>query len=223
MPDWESKVTERLGGLRLACAKRDEIIAEFAGHLEDVHANFLRQGIDAEEAATRSWSEFPNARGFVRRIERAKQGDEEMNNRVLQFWIPALITSLIGTCLLTFMVEVLRMRPIVLAAAQGVSATIYLPWLLTLPVLGYLGAAISRHQGGTLRASIVSATFLALIYFALPWLILPVAIAVDRHTPGMVPLAWFMLNWAVLPGVALSIGALPAAFFGRERKQQVAA
>lgn len=211
MPDFERELRHRLGRLRLSPQAEEEVISELAGHLDDAYQNFMGQGIGAEEAANRAWSGFPNARGFVRRIERAKQGADEMNNRILQLWLPALVTSLIGTCLLEFMVEVLRMRPIVIAVAAQTSVTIYLPWLLALPVVGYLGAAISRRQGGTIRTGLVAAAFLALIYFALPWLFVPIAMLVDHSTPPMVPFIWFLLNWAILPGLALLIGALPAA------------
>lgn len=94
--------------------------------------------------------------------------------------------------------------------------TIYLPWLLTLPFLGFLGAAMSRRQGGTVRASILAAIFLSLIYFALPWLFVPVAMLVDHNTPRMTQVGWFFLNWAILPGLALLIGALPAALVARK-------
>ena len=215
MPDWEQLLKERLAGLKLAPAVQEEVIAEFAGHLEDAYEGFLRQGIGVEEAANRAWSEFSNGRKLARRIQRAKQGEDEMNTRFLRFWLPALVTSLIGTGLLAFMEEVLGIRPIILRVASEGSMTIYLPWLLTLPVFGFVGAYWSRHAGGATGASILAGIFPALIYLALPFPLWPLALVVDPRTPTMavVGLFWCLLNWAVLPCLALLVGALPVALF----------
>lgn len=211
MPEFERELRQRLGRLRLSPQAEVEVISELAEHLEDAYNSHLATGIISEEAEMRTLREIPDGRKLARKIQDAKRGEENMNNRILQFWLPALVTSLIGTCLLEFMVEVLRMRPIVIAVAAQASVTIYLPWLLALPVLGYLGATISRRQGSTIRIGLVAATFLALIYFALPWLFVPIAMLVDHNTPRMTQVGWFFLNWAILPGLALLLGALPAA------------
>jgi hypothetical protein len=211
VPDWEQSVRERLGELHLAPQVEDEIVAELAGHLEDTHGNFLEQGIGDEEAREQTSREISDGRELARKIHRAKQGEENMSNRARQFWLPALMTSLIGTGLLAVMQQ-WGIRPIVLRAPLESPATFYLPWLFALPFLGFLGAAWSRREGGTIRTRIIAGIFLSLIYFAVPWLFVPMAIVVDHETPHLVPFVWFLLNWAVVPCIALLIGALPAAF-----------
>lgn len=215
MPDWERQLKESLVGLELAPVVQEEVIAELAGHLEDAYEGFLRQGIDTEKAANRAWSEFSMDRKLARRIERAKQGEDEMNDRTRQFWFPALVTSLIGTGLLAFMVDALRLTPSVVPIFSVSSMTIYLPWLLSLPVLGFFGAAMSRREGGTIRTRIVAGVFLSLIYFIVPFMFWPIALVVDHRVPtiGVLGLAWFLMNWAVVPCLALLLGALPAALF----------
>jgi hypothetical protein len=222
VPDWEQSVRERLGKLQLAPQVEDEIVAELTGHLEDAHENFLKQGIDEEKAREQTSREISDGRRLARKIHRAKQGDEEMNNRVKQFWLPALATSLLGTGLLAIL-QFAGLRPIILYTPVADFTTLYFPWLLSLPFFGFLGAYLSRRAGGAIGTRLIAGIFLSMIYFCVPWLFVPIAMLVDHETPRMVPFTWFLLNWAVLPGLALLIGALPAAFFGRERKQQVAA
>lgn len=223
MPDFEKALKSRLGRLKLAPQVGEEVFAELSDHLEDAYKFHLAAGIDSEDAEMRALREIPAGRELARKIQRAKRGDEQMNNRIRQFWLPALVTSLIGTGLLAFMIEALRLTPRVLPVSSESSMTIYLPWLLALPFLGFLGAAMSRRAGGAIPTRILAAIFLSLIYFALPWLFVPVAMLVDHNTPRMTQVGWFFLNWAILPGLALLLGALPATFIGRERKQQILA
>lgn len=46
MPDWQELVRQRLAGLALDPAERDEIRAELAAHLEDAYEAMLRDGIN---------------------------------------------------------------------------------------------------------------------------------------------------------------------------------
>lgn len=208
--------------MRLGAEQQEEIITELAAHLEDAYESSLKQGTSAEKAEEEAWREVSSGRKLARKIRRAKQGEDEMNNRTKQVWMPALVTSLVGTGLLAFFQQ-LGMRPIVLQVPSEIIVTLYLPWLLSLPLLGFLGASWSRREGAAIRTRIIAGTFLSLIYFAVPWLILPVALIVDPHTPKMVPFAWFLLNWAVLPCLALLVGALPATFIGVARQPRTAA
>jgi hypothetical protein len=98
---------------------------------------------------------------------------------------------------------------------------IYLPWLAILPIIGAIGAYLSRLANGNLKTRLAAASFPALVLFALfcpgiavtavfahhlNWHVLPVAFA------GMV------FSWVVLPGVALTLGALP--FLGSPQLQE---
>lgn len=217
MPDWEQQLKERLAELKLAPAVQEEVIAELAAHLEDSYENFLKQGIGAEEAARRVRNELSDSRQLARRIQRAKQGEENMNNRTKQLWLPALVTSGLGTAFLAIL-EDEGIRRLVLQTPPVGAAQAYPLWLLSLPVLGFLGAYWSRRAGGAISARIIAGIFLSLIYFAVPFMILPIALVVDHRAPtiGVLGLAWVLLNWAVLPCLALLIGALPAALLARK-------
>ncbi|HEV2296994.1 MAG TPA: hypothetical protein VGR72_00570 [Candidatus Acidoferrales bacterium] len=221
MPDWEQQLKERLAELKLAPAVQEEVIAEFAGHLEDAHEGFLKQGIGADEAARRVRNELSDSRQLARRIQRAKQGEENMNNRTKQLWLPALVTSGLGTAFLAIL-EDEGIRRLVLRTPPVGPAQAYPLWLLSLPVLGFLGAYWSRRAGGAISARIIAGIFLSLIYFAVPFMILPIALVVDHRAPtiGVLGLAWLLLNWAFLPCLAQLLGALPAAIGGRDERAE---
>jgi hypothetical protein len=209
---------ERLVGLRLEPAVGEEVIAELAGHLEDTYESFLAQGIGAKEALKQAWTEFSNGRELVRKIQRAKQGEEKMNNRKKQIWLPGLVTTGLATILLTFL-HIAGIRPMALWAPSESAAVFYIPWLLSLPVFGFVGAYWSRRAGGGTGASIIAGVFPSLFYLAFPYLTLPLALVVDRGLgPTMAALGWFvfvsrwyLLNWVALPCIALLAGAFPVA------------
>lgn len=218
MPDFERELQQRLGRLRLSPHAEEEVISELAEHLEDAYNSHLATGIISEEAEMRALREIPDGRKLARKIQHAKRGEENMNNRTKQFWLPALVTSLLGTGLLAIF-QYAGMRPIVLRTPVEQFTTLYFPWLLSLPAFGFLGAFWSRRAGGAIPTRLFAGSFLSLIYFAVPWLFVPIAMLMDHETPHMVPFTWFLLNWAVLPGLALLLGALPAAMFsGKDRE-----
>jgi hypothetical protein len=214
---------ERLVGLRLEPAVQEEVIAELAGHLEDAYENFLAQGIGAKEAEEQAWTEFSDGRELARRIRRAKRGEEKMSNRKKQIWLPGLVTTGLATILLPFL-HFAGIRTTEVWAPSESPAVFYLPWLLSLPVFGLVGAYWSRRAGGGRGASIVAGVFPALFYFAFPYLTLPLALVVDRGLgPEVAALGWFMflsswylLNWVALPCIALLVGALPVAMTAGE-------
>ncbi len=225
MPDWAEMLRQQLGGMHLHPDVRDEIVAELAGHLEDSYEGLLAQGMSAEDALRRARSEFSNGRELARNIWRAKQGDEEMNSRSKQIWVPGLVITGLATLSLTVL-QLLKMQQTVLWPPGETPALFYVPWLLSLPVLGFVGAYWSRRVGGGTRASIIAGVFPSLFYIAFPYLTLPLALVVDRSLgPVVASLGWFMfvskwylLNWAVLPCVALLAGALPGAMLARAHR-----
>lgn len=152
--DWEQMLRERLGGLRLEPAVQEEIIAELAGHLEDAYESFLAQGMGANEAQQRAWTEFSNGRELARKIRRAKRGEEEMNNRWKQIWLPGLVTTGLATIMLSSLHFAGGKQMVVWAPAES-PAIFYIPWLLSLPIFGFVGAYWSRRAGGG-RAQVLS-------------------------------------------------------------------
>jgi hypothetical protein len=96
-------------------------------------------------------------------------------------------------------------------AIEGKFAMVfYLPWLMTLPLSGALGACLARRaQGETLMCLAAglspALTLIALISLIAPWGLLVDGVSVFQ----LVLTATGLLTWGVLPGVALLAGALP--------------
>lgn len=57
MPDWEKRVRERFAGCRKGGEIDSEVVAELAGHLEDVCDAWMRRGFSEGESVQRAWEE----------------------------------------------------------------------------------------------------------------------------------------------------------------------
>ena len=92
----------------------------------------------------------------------------------------------------------------------------YIPWLLSLPLVGALGAYLSHRAVGSQRAIFSSIVFPVLPFLASILLVLPVSLIFDRfigHNPSPIGLVMALLGWVLAPGVALLAGGLVAQFF----------
>src|SRR5882762_2870264 len=93
-----------------------------------------------------------------------------------------------------------------------VTVLFYVPWLLTLPLFGALGAYISLRAGGSARAILFSGLFPMLSLAACFFVILPLSIVLDRSISFHLTLSCFLglfLSLVLAPGASLLIGALP--------------
>src|SRR6266852_26241 len=185
MRDWEALVDGRLAGLVLEPAERAEVIAELSTHLAETCEEWRRQGLPEEEAVRRTLSEVENWQDLQRRIQIARTKENIMTNRVKQFWLPSLVTMLFTMGLLA-LIQIFGPNPWMVARKSAWSliapvAVIYLPWLLSLPLVGALGAFLSFRSGGSQRAVFSSIVFPVLHYLVFFLLALPVmAIFNDR-------------------------------------------
>ncbi len=59
MPDWKKLVHERLQKLSLPPERKQEIVNEIAGHMEDVNEERLQEGISEKEALEQAGLSFP--------------------------------------------------------------------------------------------------------------------------------------------------------------------
>lgn len=133
-----------------------------------------------------------------------------MQNRVRQLWFPGFLTLTLSTGLLPMLLK-LGLQPRIVSWNGPDTILLYVPWLLTLPLLGALGP-ISLHAGGTARAILFSGIFPMLSFAACFFVILPLSIVLDRSLAFRLTLVGFLgllLSWVVAPGAALLIGALP--------------
>jgi hypothetical protein len=214
--DWNVLVRERFSGRGLSELQQAEVVSELAAHLEDLYEHQRSLGITEAEAISRSLKEVDNWRQLSRDISRTRKLEGQMNSRTKSLWLPGFTTLTAGMGALAIImghdVHRFNFEPRIYWYGSTAVVQIYLPWLAILPIIGGIGAYLSRLANGNLKTRVAAATFPALVPFALfcpgivvaavtqhhlNWHVLPVAIA------GMV------FSWVLLPGAVLTLGALP--------------
>jgi hypothetical protein len=220
MLDWETRVERQLTDLVLEPGERADVIVELAAHLADTFEELRRRGVPEEAAVRRTLSEVEDWQNLRRRIQTARTKENIMNDRVKQFWLPSLLTLLLSMGLLA-LIQIFGPNPWTVARHSGWSlvapvAVVYIPWLLSLPLIGAMGAYLSNRAGGSRRAVYSSIVFPVLPYLVFFLVALPVmAIFNERLAHNIMFGALFvgLLAWVLAPGAALVAGGLLSQFF----------
>jgi hypothetical protein len=220
MRDWRKVVRQQLAGLALEPEEKREVLEELAEHLEETYESLLCQGVSEHGAAQRALSEVPDWNDLRRRIDSARKKENNMTNRIKQFWLPSLLTLFLSMGLL-MLIQVFGPNPWVVAMKSGWSliapvAVVYLPWLFSLHLIGAMGAYLSSRAGGSQRAMLSSIVFPVLPYLFIFLLALPVTALFNdhlRHNVMFLALFVGLLAWVVAPGSALLAGGMLARFF----------
>jgi hypothetical protein len=208
VPDWIDFVKSRLGALGLDPAREAEIVSELAQHLEDTYEELCGQGLSDVEAAERAPLNVSDWRALRCDISLALEGEDQMNQRTKSLWIPGLAT-LAASSLWLWGVQLTGFQPYFFFG-DSVSAA-YWPWLVVLPAIGALGAWWSRRAGGKRWERLLAAGVPVASMIGVMVLAFAVALAVEgtRVTSRVVHLGGCFWAWGILPGLALSVGALP--------------
>jgi hypothetical protein len=227
MPDWEALVSERLSGIALGPEERSEVIAELAGHLEESFEQLRRQGMPEEVAVERVISQVENWQSLGRRIQVARSKENIMTNRVRQWWLPGFVALFLSMMLLMvneFIGIRFGIRPLIVSAhgsqMSAPVAVIYVPWLLLLVPIGAMAAYLAGRAGGSQRAMFLSILFPVLPHLAFFIVAFPVALVTDDHVAHNVTLSGLfmgLIQWVLMPGIALFGGGLPTQFFSSRR------
>ncbi len=220
MPDWQKLVRQRLSGLALDAEEKDEVHAELAAHLEESYESLRAKGNSEQAAMQQTLGQVADWQALRRRIQAARTKENIMSNRVKQFWLPAMLTLLLSMGLL-MLIQIFGPNPWTVSRKSGWTlvapvAVIYLPWLLSLPVIAAMGAFLSNRAGGSKRAVFSSIVFPVLPYLVFFLVALPVmAIFNDRLAHNIMFGALFvgLFAWVLAPGAALVAGGLLAQFF----------
>lgn len=215
MPDWQELVRQRLAGLALDPAERDEIRAELAAHLEDAYEAMLRDGINNSEAAKRTLCLANDWQDLQRKISVARSGKDTMTNRVTQLWLPGLAAFVLSGGILALM-QILRLKAWVLTKNGDLTAVLYVWWLILLPLIGAVGAYLSWRAGGSERAILLSIVFPVLPFLASILVVLPVSLIFDRfiaHNIAPMSLIFALFGWVLVPAAALLAGGLTTQHF----------
>jgi hypothetical protein len=91
MPDWKALVREHAGSFGLPHELEEEVVAELAGHLQDLYEEGREQGLCQSEAIDRSLEQVCDWRRLAQQIERAKCEEGIMNHRTKALWLPGMI------------------------------------------------------------------------------------------------------------------------------------
>lgn len=216
MPDWLALARLRLAPLKLDSAREDEIIAELAGHMEDLHADLVRQGTPEAEAVRSALSAGADWGALRREIQLSANEELIMNYRIKALWLPGLCSGVLSMLLLRWF-QAVSPEPAVFWLWHGVHLVIYWGWLACLPVVGAAGAFWSRRGGGRLLEQGLAASLHILALMCVMTLIFCIRLVVDFRTTLGVPavgFAVYLLGWGIAPCLLLLLGALP--FFRRD-------
>jgi len=230
MPDWERVVSHRLAQLALDERERQEVIAELAAHLEETYEGLRRDGLPERDAVRHALSQVADWSDLQRKIYLAKENT--MNSRTSRLWAPSFVTlaaSVITLVAFTF----LGLQPGPLGSRPGNQmrreheiwwahlvggitrgphmVNEYTVWLMALPLIGALGAGLSRRAGGTLREIFISGVFPAMAWLAIVLVVLSFAASLGQGlqavTAPVSPVGLILLV-VVIPGVCLLLGVL---------------
>ncbi len=209
MPDWRSYVQAHLRFASTLDVDSKDVVRELATHLEDTYTALRADGVAEEDAVRQAYEQAGNWEKLSDDIIKIKR-EGDMQNRVSQLWVPGLVT-LLGSAGLLALLEILGVRPIVFRAGSPSAIVLYLPWLLTLPVFGALGAFLSRRAQARGLAVHVSSAFPAVVMAVVMVMIFIGALFFDQPVSMQlktIGLSAGVLTWIALPGVALLLGDL---------------
>jgi hypothetical protein len=215
MPDWHKFVAEHLATLGNEQEERAEIIEELAAHLDETFVDCRKRGLAEGDAVSRCLDEVRDWRALRRDLQNARRKENGMTDRITQLWLPGLLTFTLSMILLA-LTEIFGPKPWTTWGHNHPVALFYIPWLLSLPFVGALGAYLSQRAGGSRRAILFSTIFSILPFLATILVVIPLSLAFDHVVAHNVrPMAFllFLFGWVFLPGVALLIGGLPTQLF----------
>jgi hypothetical protein len=134
-----------------------------------------------------------------------------MNKRLRAFWLPGLLMGVLSMGLLLVCLR-LGFQPLTFFLHWHHPWQFYLPWLAMLPLLGALGAYLSRRLGGGTSMQWAAGLFPAIALTALGIVFLVIDIIVDvgtgHHTiwHSLCGFGYFVVCWNLAPGAALLLG-----------------
>lgn len=223
MPDWRGLVRQQLAGIQLSEDETAQVADELACHLEETYQALVCDGLREHEAVRRVLQQVNDWKHLKSAIEMARKKEPPMNKRVSQFWFPAFLTLLLAMVFL-MAIEELGPKPWISPAASHPRMTpvavVYFAWVITLPLIGALGAYLATRAGAAPRAVFSSVIFPVLPYFGFFVFGLPIAVILDDHVAHNIMLPALFLGfgaWVVLPAVALLAGGLPVHYLFSRR------
>jgi len=213
--DWSALVHRHLASARVDEQRRREIAAELAAHLEDAYDSALRSGCTEAEAVACAMERVPDWRALAVAVKRSIDEDTTMTRHAITVLLPGttiLLAAATGMSLVVYATPADRWvdpRWHVHALAAGLAFLFYL-------VLGAIGAAWSRHAGGSHGERLAAGAFPLVLHVAMAGPAVGADMlyafsqgAVGRHLD--INFINMILVMLVAPGAALLLGGLPFA------------
>lgn len=217
MPDWEKLVRERLSDLALEPREQSAVIAELAAHLEESYMSCRTEGLSEQEAFYRTFNQVTDWHDLRHKITLAKNGEDLMQKRVRQLWIPGFLEMILSTLFLMTL-QKLGFQPRIAWSGSN-TIFLYVPWLLSLPFFGALGAYISSRAGGSRGTMLLASVFPALALLTTFLLMFPIGLTIERVIGIQVDFSIVAtallrdgIDWILVPGAALLVGGLLVQF-----------
>lgn len=225
MPDWEKLVSDRLAQLALEKRERQEVVAELAGHLEEIYEGSRGKGASHGEAIRRALLQVDDWKKLRQEIYVARTKENAMNARTSRLWIPSFVTlaasviTLVAFGHLGLQPGPLGSRPhheewsshLVGGITGSHAVNEYTVWLMVLPLIGACGARLSGRAGGTLREIVISGAFPALALSTILLITLSFAASLghglEAVTAPVGPVG-LVTVLVVIPGACLLFGVL---------------
>ncbi|MGB2899435.1 MAG: permease prefix domain 1-containing protein [Candidatus Acidiferrum sp.] len=225
--EWEELVRAKLAGLAIEPREKREVIEELAAHLEESYEALLREGVAEQAAVQRALSQVTNWQDLQRKILIAKRREHTMQKRLHQLWIPGFLMLILSMVFLP-MLQSLGFQPRSVSWSGPGTILLYLPWLLSLPFLGAIGAYISSRAGGSRGTVLLASIFPALALTGAFLSMFPIGFILGRiigRQVGFGVVATTLLRdgigWLLVPGAALLAGGLLVQFlFSRRSSSQ---
>jgi hypothetical protein len=206
MPDWRRYVRERLSPLGLRHEREEDVLAELADHLEDQYAAEGEKDLSPPGQLVG----MDDGTDWILLARAIRDAEDTMSPNGKTLLVPGLSMLF---CSFALLLAMTRLVPPATWVDPKAPLLLLTPWLLSYTLFGALGALWSRRAGGTTAARFFSGTFPLALHLAVFVLPILVALASDasRFPEHLQPnfLLRTALLWVVIPGAALSIGALP--------------
>ena len=134
-----------------------------------------------------------------------------MNYRIKTLWLPGVCTSVLSMVLLSWFQRVVPAPPVIWLWL-GTYLVVYWGWLLSLPLIGALGAYWSRRAGGKLLERVLAASLHILALTCAIALGFCIGLVLDSGVSlgfRLVGFAVYLLGWGIAPFLLVLLGALP--------------
>src|SRR5216684_8584337 len=218
MPDWQKLVSHRLSGLALDAAEKEEVHAELAAHLEEFYESLRTKGLSEQAAIQQTQAQVANWPDLRRKILIAKKGRDFMKKRLHQLWIPGFLAFILSTVFLMAL-QKQGFQPRMASWSGPGNVLFCIPWLMSLPVFGAIGAYLSSRAGGSRGTVLLASVFPAPALTSAFLLMFPIDLIVKwiigRQVDFSIVATAILrdgIGWILVPGAALLAGGLLAQF-----------